>query len=223
MKPITGKEFYSIIGKMPRLKHSQEGESGEDGFDLEKSQVIAWLKDNLPPLDVLGQIFWKLKLAGAIIWDPSDRTWRGRNPEDYEKARAAKAEVREAKKEAKAVARASTKAKTAKKRGRKKQTEDEVLSWMISEFVITHHRFPTVAELRDTTANDELMKMTIDGGKALSQATFYLRLRWAKAQTDSNRIELRPDAAGRTVCWMEGKKVAAGQMPEPAIQPEAAK
>lgn len=62
-------EFYEAISKMPPLRHTV-GET----FDMEKSEVVAWLMA-LPQLKQW--LFSKISGTGRIVFDEKTGTWSG--------------------------------------------------------------------------------------------------------------------------------------------------
>lgn len=182
------KAFYDKVATMPLLVHNPAPEPSAP-FDPRKSEVVKWLTENLDHAEVFNQIFWKLRIAKAIIWDPTTNKWRGQNQGEYEKARADKIAARAAAREAKKNA-VPPKPKLA--RGRKSRVAPEVAWAMVGYWRSKHPgTWPTMKDLIRMGANAEVMTSPmIDAKGELSTATVYKRVAWAKALPDGHDYKL---------------------------------
>jgi hypothetical protein len=71
MKHIRQCFKLDVARTMPVLRHTVN-----DTFDLNTSEVIAWLVNQ--PV-IRNYVFQKIKDRGLIVFDPVTRTWRGKD------------------------------------------------------------------------------------------------------------------------------------------------
>ena len=70
MKPETLRRYFA---NMPPLDHFPKRESGEP-FRWEDSEVIQWFIRHTP---IPNRILTDARRAGAVVFDPVSKTWRG--------------------------------------------------------------------------------------------------------------------------------------------------
>lgn len=132
MNPVSttesaAQQFYAKIPTMPRLVHQPN--PGQT-FDPANSEVLQWMTKTFTPLELAMNVFWNLRTAGVILFDKTDRTWRGRKPEEYEKAKA----ERKAARAAKLANRKAEKEALRKKPGRPRVVDGAMVEDMIQDW-----------------------------------------------------------------------------------------
>lgn len=141
----ASRKFYAKMQTMPRLIHRA---NPDQPFDPGQSLVLKWLEANLTPTEMAEQLFWDLKQARVIIYDQADRTWRGRNKQEFEEGKA----KRMADRAAARAARLAEKVATRKQSGRPRKFADADFIGMITDWVRERvkaglaPRWPTKAE-----------------------------------------------------------------------------
>ena len=211
----ASRKFYAKMQTMPRLIHRA---NPDQPFDPGQSLVLKWLEANLTPREMAEQLFWDLKQARVIVYDQGDRTWRGRNKQEFEEGKAA----RMAERSAKRAARLAEKVATRKISGRPRKFSDEDFRLMAGDMVSEQikqrvaPRWPTKAEFQQFCTAPRPGKEPI-----MSRSAFY-RLILSGGLQEAKEITSPSQAKWLAECQAEWRaKHPEPVAPEPVALPAA--
>ena len=160
----ASRAFYAKLQTMPRLVHRADPDKP---FDLSTSAVLKWIGDNFTSAELSAHVFWGLVQSKVITFDPADRTWRGRDPGEWEEEKA----KRQAERAQKRAARLAEKTATKKPAGRPMRFSPQDFADLANDCMIKlggAPRWPTKAEML------QFCTAPFMGGKPLmSRSTFH--------------------------------------------------